>query len=336
MRLRHHIKKTASIDGDNITYRIDVVRADVDPTMLTIIDAWLDDLSTQHYSAHTITSYADSVCYFGRYLHTQGVDWQSCTRVDVERYVGMRLQMDGVGVMSIKQALSAIGQFYRYAMQADYVTHNPTTGYHLKGRPRRLPSIGDETLMVRLLDQPMPDDASEARLWIRDRAMFELMYSSGLRLAELVALDVSDVDLSARVVRVLGKGAKERIVPVGGRAVQAISDYLSHRTLWLEQEDVALFISERLGTRLSARAVQLRIKIAATRAGIEQNLYPHLLRHSFASHLLSASGDLRAVQEMLGHSNISTTQIYTHVDFGALTQVYDRAHPRANIKKGLP
>ncbi len=159
--------------------------------------------------------------------------------------------------------------------------------------------------------------------------MFELLYSSGLRVGELVALDTTDIDLTDLRVRVMGKGNKTRIVPIGAKAAAAITRYLPHRNLWVEQQDSALFISEKLGTRLSTRAVQQRLKVAATRAGIAQNLYPHLLRHCFASHMLSGSGDLRAVQEMLGHSDISTTQIYTHVDFAKLTQVYDRAHPRA-------
>ena len=336
MRLQHYLKKPTSADGadgDGVAYRIDAIRADVPPAMLTIIDTWLDEMRTQRYSAHTIMAYTDGVCLFGRYLYRQDINWQDCTQADVARYVSMRLQVDELSITSVKQALSAIGQFYRYAVQTGCVAHNPTTGYQLKGQPRPLPNIGDESLMARLLDQPTPDDVGEARLWVRDRAMFELMYSSGLRLSELVALDVGDVDLSNRTVRVLGKGAKERIVPVGARAVDAITAYLPHRTLWLEQADVALFISERLGTRLGARAVQLRLKAAAARAGIEQKLYPHLLRHSFASHMLSVSGDLRAIQEMLGHSDISTTQIYTHVDFGALTRTYDKAHPRAVIKK---
>lgn len=162
--------------------------------------------------------------------------------------------------------------------------------------------------------------------------MLELLYSSGLRVGELVALDLADLDLSSCQVRVTGKGNKTRLVPVGRRAIVAIKDYLNHRAIWLAKSETALFISQKFGSRLTTRTVQNRVKLAASRAGIAQNIHPHLLRHCFASHLLSESGDLRAVQELLGHSDISTTQVYTHVDFAKLTQVYDNAHPRA-VKK---
>ena len=140
---------------------------------------------------------------------------------------------------------------------------------------------------------------------------------------------MSDIDKSQRLLRVLGKGGKTRIVPIGEKAWQALINYLPHRSLWVEEQDPAVFVSERYGTRISTRTVQLRIKLHAKRAGIAQDLYPHLLRHCFASHILSDSGDLRGVQELLGHSDISTTQIYTHLDFGHLSQVYDKAHPRS-------
>lgn len=182
--------------------------------------------------------------------------------------------------------------------------------------------------MAQLLDQRPPEDDVQSQLRQRDKAMFELAYSSGLRLSELVGLDVGDVDMSAKTVRVLGKGNKERVVPVGRKAIFALQAYLALRASWARQ-DKALFVS-RHGKRLTPRAVQLRLKVSAKTAGIEHNLYPHLLRHCFASHMLSASGDLRAVQEMLGHQNVATTQIYTQVDFDALTKIYDKAHPRAH------
>lgn len=293
---------------------------------------WCAELSLQNYSPKTIDTYQRSLALFIEFVeadHRLKGTLFSCTRQDLARFFGTRLEEDGISTTSAKLALSAIKRFYQYLIDQGITTHNPATGYRLKPSPRKLPTIADEALMQQLLDQPMPDEPAKARLWVRDKAMFELMYSSGLRVSELASLNIDDIDLNSRVLQVTGKGNKTRQVPIGSKACQALIDYLPHRDLWQEQASPALFISERLGTRLSVRAIQLRLKTCAVSAGIDLNLHPHLLRHCFASHLLSASGDLRAVQDMLGHSNISTTQIYTHVDFGALTRVYDHAHPRA-------
>lgn len=296
-----------------------------------VAQAWLDELSLQNYSEHTITAYTAALMrlmiFIEQDIRLQG-DYLAFDHKDLSRFLALRLEKDNIKTTSAKQELSAIRKFYAHLIKSGKTKHNPTTGYRLKAQPRALPKVGDVDMMAQLLDQPMPDDVAKARLWIRDRAMFELMYSSGLRLSELANLDVTDIDLIAGVVQVLGKGNKMRIVPVGKKAIDAISIYLPHRDLWQENTN-ALFISERHGTRLSPRAIQLRLKVCAASAGIAQNLHPHLLRHCFASHMLSASGDLRAVQEMLGHTDISTTQIYTQVDFGTLTKVYDKAHPRA-------
>lgn len=319
--------------------------------MSLVIERWLSSLMRQNYSSHTLSAYQASVCRFGGFLGHHGLNWQACSTKDLERYVVTRLEQDGVQTTSIKRDISAIKRLYQFAIKeqeqkADDKTkiHNPTIGYRLKSAPRPLPVVLDVDLMKQLLEQASPDDPKQADLWVRDKAMFELMYSSGLRLAELASLDMADVDLSAKLVRVLGKGKKMRIVPIGAKAVQAINAYLPYRTMWQAKKVAnkttkpgntitALFISEQYGKRLGKRAIQLRLSLCATRAGIAQNLHPHLLRHSFASHLLSSGGDLRAVQELLGHSNLSTTQIYTHVDFGSLTKVYDKAHPRAFASK---
>lgn len=237
--------------------------------------------------------------------------------------------MDGLAISSVQQELSAIRHFYDWLLTNNKVLVNPAAHYQIKRQSRPLPAIADIDLITQLLDQPAPDDPKQAAIWSRDLAMMELLYSSGLRVGELVAVDLKDLDLSGYQVWVTGKGNKTRTVPVGRRAISAIKVYLNYRAIWLAKDETALFISQKLGRRLTTRTVQTRLKIAASRAGIAQNLYPHLLRHCFASHLLSESGDLRAVQELLGHSDISTTQIYTHVDFAKLTQVYDRAHPRA-------
>lgn len=302
------------------------------------LTAWCQSLSLQNYASKTIETYQLAIRQFIEFVdadhHLDG-DITACRRQDLARFFGTRLEEDGISSASAKLILSAIKRFYHYLIDQGIAAHDPTTGYRLKSAPRKLPSIADETLMQKLLDQPMPSEPAKARLWIRDKAMFELAYSSGLRVSELASLDIDDIDLDAQVLRVTGKGNKTRQVPIGSQACQALKSYLPHRDLWQEQYSPALFISERHGTRLGVRAIQLRLKACAASADIDQNLHPHLLRHCFASHLLSASGDLRAVQEMLGHSNISTTQIYTHVDFGALTRVYDHAHPCAQRRKNL-
>ena len=192
-----------------------------------------------------------------------------------------------------------------------------------------MPGLIDIETIHQILDQSEPETEVQQQMWRRDKAILELLYSSGLRLAEVQSLRIRDLDFNRQLLRITGKGNKTRIVPIGEKSWQALCHYLPHRALWVEAQDPAVFISERLGTRLSTRTVQLRIKHQAKRAGIAQDLYPHLLRHCFASHLLSDSGDLRGVQELLGHSDISTTQIYTHLDFGHLSQVYDQAHPRS-------
>lgn len=297
--------------------------------LLAPVHRWLNTLAVRNHSVHTLTAYFAALSQLALFLRGKRLTWTRCDKRQLAQHISQRLDEDKLALASVQQELSAIRHFYGWLLEEDLARINPTTGYQLKRSPRPLPAIADVDLLTQLLDQPIPDTPEQARLWLRDKAMFELLYSSGLRVGELVALDTTDIDLTDLRVRVMGKGNKTRIVPIGAKAAAAITRYLPHRNLWVEQQDSALFISEKLGTRLSTRAVQQRLKVASARAGIAQNLYPHLLRHCFASHMLSSSGDLRAVQEMLGHSDISTTQIYTHVDFAKLTQVYDRAHPRA-------
>ena len=180
--------------------------------------------------------------------------------------------------------------------------------------------------MARLLDIP-----GKGAIVDRDRAILELLYSSGLRLAELVNLNCGDVDAHDATVRVTGKGSKERIVPVGRHALKALARWQKSRNGLAGVEETALFVSNR-GTRISPRSVQARVSHWARRQGIDTNVYPHLFRHSFATHMLESSHDLRGVQELLGHANIATTQVYTHLDFQHLAQIYDQTHPRARKK----
>lgn len=232
----------------------------------------------------------------------------------------------GLGGRSIQRRLSAVRSFCRYLLREKLIVKNPVHNLSAPRAPKRLPGNLDADTMARLLEIK-----GEGPLVDRDRALLELLYSSGLRLAEIIALDIGDVDLADRTVRVTGKGNRERVVPVGRHALTAIRAWLTARSALAPAAERALFVSNR-GTRLGQRAVQSRVKHWARRQGIDRRVYPHLFRHSFASHLLESSHDLRGVQELLGHANISTTQVYTHLDFQHLARIYDRTHPRARAK----
>ena len=232
----------------------------------------------------------------------------------------------GLSAKSLQRRLSATRMFFRYLLREKHVTRNPVSSVSAPKAGKRLPGNLDTDRMARLLDIP-----GDGPLVDRDRAILELLYSSGLRLAELVDLDCGDVDMRDATVRVTGKGNKDRIVPVGRKALQALEKWQLSRGQIADAEESALFVSQR-GRRISARAVQARVKHWAKQQGIDANVYPHLFRHSFATHLLESSHDLRGVQELLGHANISTTQVYTHLDFQHLAQIYDQTHPRARKK----
>ncbi|MBU2677111.1 MAG: tyrosine recombinase XerC [Gammaproteobacteria bacterium] len=232
----------------------------------------------------------------------------------------------GQSARSIQRRLSAARTFFRYLMREKHVSRNPVTSVSAPKSKKRLPGNLDADRMARLLDIP-----GDTAIVDRDRAILELLYSSGLRLSELTDLDCGDVDMHSRTVHVTGKGNKDRIVPVGRHALQALTRWQKSRAEMADAEETALFVSNR-GTRISTRSVQARVSHWARRQGIDTNVYPHLFRHSFATHLLESSHDLRGVQELLGHANISTTQVYTHLDFQHLAQIYDQTHPRARKK----
>jgi len=232
----------------------------------------------------------------------------------------------GLSSKSIQRRLSASRTFFRYLLREKHVKTNPVQSVSAPKAPKRLPGNLDADRMARLLDIQ-----GEGPLVDRDRAILELLYSSGLRLAELTDLNLGDVDLNDATVRVTGKGNKDRIVPVGKHARHAVQQWSVSRVQLAGQDEPALFVSSR-GSRISRRAVQARVKHWAKQQGIDSRVYPHLFRHSFATHLLESSHDLRGVQELLGHANISTTQVYTHLDFQHLAQIYDQTHPRAKVK----
>ncbi|MEO1201326.1 MAG: tyrosine recombinase XerC [Pseudomonadota bacterium] len=232
----------------------------------------------------------------------------------------------GLGARSIQRRLSAARTFFGYLVREGHIGVSPAGDVSAPKAPKRLPGNLDADRMSRLLEID-----GEGPLVDRDRAILELLYSSGLRLAELVDLNLGDVDLADATVRVTGKGNKDRIVPVGQKARAALSTWQRSRVALASPDEGALFVSKR-GTRLGRRAVQSRVKHWAKVQGIDARVYPHLFRHSFATHLLESSHDLRGVQELLGHANISTTQVYTHLDFQHLAQIYDQTHPRAKAK----
>ncbi|MFT6464785.1 MAG: integrase/recombinase XerC [Halopseudomonas sp.] len=250
--------------------------------------------------------------------------WQALDSPQLRLFVAQRHQA-GLSGRSLQRLLSAVRSLYSYLIRERLCKHNPAVDLRAPKSPRKLPKALDADLTSQLLNDNSDDDW----LAVRDHAMLELFYSSGLRLSELASLDVLALDSAQGEVRVLGKGNKTRLVPVGRLALEALERWLPVRML-VAGDNPALFVGKQ-GRRLSARAIQLRVRAWGVQH-IGQNLHPHMLRHSFASHMLESSGDLRAVQELLGHADISTTQIYTHLDFQHLAQVYDQAHPRAKRK----
>ena len=242
----------------------------------------------------------------------------------------VKLRSQNLAATSVARQLSSWRGFYAFACRRLGFASNPCTGLRPPKAAKALPQILSPDTCTQLLDGDTCA-AADGALLARDRAMFELFYSSGLRLAELVGLDLPALNLQAGEAQVTGKGNKTRIVPVGQQALAAIAAWLPQRLALARADTAAVFVSQR-GTRLTPRNVQLRLNRWALQAGLNQHVHPHMLRHAFATHVLQSSGDLRAVQEMLGHASISTTQVYTHLDWQHLAKVYDQAHPRARKK----
>ena len=277
-------------------------------------------------SAHTVKGYRRDLTVFARYVESmQMAQWTAIDAGFVRGFVAWRHRRS-VGGRSIQRGLSALRTFFDFCMREAAMNRNPARAVSAPKASRRLPNALDTDRVGALMELDGDDPLSA-----RDRAMLELTYSSGLRLSELCALAVADVDLEGGLVKVLGKGRKVRVVPVGRHAREAVRGWLAVRAELAGPGESALFVSRR-GRRISARAVQARFARRALERGIGVHVNPHMLRHSFATHLLESSGDLRAVQELLGHADIGTTQVYTHLDFQHLAAVYDRAHPRARKK----
>ncbi len=292
-------------------------------------------------STHTTSAYAQDLqalwCYAEKRAltctpsltpldaQTTTIDWNALTHIDIRGFAAA-LHSSGSSPRTIQRKLSAVRSFYHFLQREAQCKLNPALEVRAPKGKKRLPDTLDADQMGRLLEFRVHDSLSA-----RDKAILELFYSSGLRLAELVGLDLSSLDFAEHTVRVLGKGSKTRIVPVGRYAIAALKKWLLERSTSADLNETAVFLAR--GRRMSVRSVQLRVAAWARRQGLSVHVHPHMLRHSFATHLLESSGDLRAVQEMLGHATISTTQIYTHLDFQHLASVYEAAHPRARGRK---
>jgi len=277
-------------------------------------------------SARTLSAYRRDLAQLLAFLEDAKIsDPRQVTQHHIRALIAQR-HRQGLGGKSLQRLLSAIRSLYRWLLREGHAEHNPAQPVRAPKSPRHLPATLDADSINQLLDIP-----TNTPLAIRDKAIMELFYSSGLRLAELAGLHWTQLDLASGMLTVTGKGNRTRIVPVGRLAVEALLQWRKVRGQFAALEEPSVFVSNR-GTPISPRAIQQRVRHWAQHQGLPQKVYPHLLRHSFASHMLESSGNLRAVQELLGHADISTTQIYTHLDFQHLAKVYDEAHPRAHKK----
>lgn len=293
--------------------------------MHTDVDAFLEHLQVERrMSVHTLDAYRRDLTALVDWAGEQARgDVRSLQGEDIRAFVAAG-HRGGLSPKSLQRRLSACRSFFQWLLKHGHVVANPAAGVRGPKAPRKLPQVLDVDEATQLVEVPV-----DAPLGLRDRALLELFYSSGLRLSELVGLRWRDLDLEGGLVTVLGKGNRQRSVPVGSHALRALSDWRADSG---GTHDAPVFPG-RGGAPITARAVQLRIRLLAQRQGLFKRVHPHLLRHSFASHVLESSGDLRGVQELLGHADIATTQIYTHLDFQHLAKVYDAAHPRAKRRK---
>jgi integrase/recombinase XerC len=292
------------------------------------IDRFLSHLAHERrISGHTIAAYRRDLLTLTAFCEQRKIaGWAALENAHVRAFAAAE-HAGGLAPRSIQRRLSAVRTFYEFLQREGHSKLNPAHEVRAPKIKKRLPTTLDADQMGRLLEFRVHDSLSA-----RDKAIMELFYSCGLRLAELVSLDLPAVDLIDRTVRVDGKGSKTRILPIGRYAIRALEQWLAERKSLVKGEERALFLS-RGGRRLSVRSVQLRVDTWARRQGLGVHVHPHMFRHSFATHLLESSSDLRGVQELLGHADIGTTQIYTHLDFQHLAKVYDAAHPRARRRQ---
>lgn len=291
------------------------------------VEAFLHKLKHERqYSSHTLDNYARDLKQFLEFHTNTSIDsWSDIHGKEIQAFVAHR-HRNGISAKTIQRELSALRSFFNFLIVENRLKNNPAKDVQAPKIARKLPRTLDADQLQHYLNIN-----DESVLAVRDRAMIEVLYSSGLRLAELIGLNQHDLDLQQGLVNVTGKGKKTRRVPLGSKAITALNSWLKQRAQLPTTDENAVFVNQK-GKRLSARSVQLRLKHWAQKQAMASHVHPHMLRHSFASHILESSGDLRAVQELLGHSDISTTQIYTHLDFQHLAKVYDQAHPRAKKK----
>ena len=301
--------------------------------MNTLVSDYLGHLAVERgASQHTVDAYARDLADYDAFLKARGAgDLTTVTRDDVTAYVG-DLRVRGLAPSTIERHVAAVKGLHKFLVREGVTDNHPTARLPLPKVPERLPEVVSIDDVDRLLSQPFPDSAAG----LRDRAILETLYGTGMRVSELTGLDLTDLDLTQGFVRVFGKGGKERLVPVAGMATHAIEAYVAHGRQYLRPksslrgaDSSAVFLNMR-GGRLTRQAVFSLVRTYGRRVGLE--LHPHTLRHSFATHLLEGGADLRALQEMLGHADISTTQIYTHVDQRHVREEYLTTHPRARLR----
>lgn len=295
--------------------------------MQTQIDRFLAYLNTEkQLSIHTISAYQRDLQQLHEFLSENKIhSWSSVNQQHI-RLFSNSLRIKKLASKTIQRMLSSCRNFFNFLLKEKEIKNNPAATISAPKAPQKLPKTLDVDQISQLLSE---DKKNDSLLALRDHAIMELFYSSGLRLSELSNLNIHDIDFKAASMRVTGKGNKMRELPIGSKALEALHTWLKVRApLTVNNEEQAIFLSQQ-GKRLGNRAIQIRLKLWAQEKGIGTHLHPHMLRHSFASHMLESSSDLRAVQELLGHADISTTQIYTHLDFQHLAKVYDKAHPRA-------
>ncbi len=298
---------------------------------MQLLSMWLKGREIQNQSEHTLDAYFRDVSGFIDFCYLKNIELKQVEASDLREYLAHKVEQDQLSASSLQRHLTSIRQFMKWAKEGRYLEINPADDLQLKRQSRPLPGMIDIETVNMIMDQAAPEQPIAQQLWFRDKALLELLYSSGLRLAEIQGLNIQDIDFERLLLRITGKGNKTRIVPFGRKAKESLLHWLQIYRIWQGEFEptAAVFISQK-GQRLSPRQIENRVKYQAQRAGVNVDLHPHLLRHCFASHMLANSRDLRSVQEMLGHSNLSTTQIYTHIDFEHLAEVYDQAHPRAH------
>lgn len=300
-----------------------------------LLKKWLQSLEIINMSRRTVSAYSQDVEKFFEFCEGKSLSLFDVEASDLREFIGNRVELDHLKNSSISRQVTSIRQFMKWATENKHIAHNTVEDVKVRSNSSYLPTVLDIDVINQILDQAPPADPINHQLWLRDKAIMELFYSSGMRLGELHNLSIGDLDFSRSLVRVTGKGNKQRVIPFGSKARDALYEWFKVYEEWKKcklTRDMPLFVSMR-GGALSYIQIHQRVGFQAKRAGVDTHVHPHVFRHCFATHMLTESHDLRSVQEMLGHASMSTTQIYTHLDFNTLVSSYDKAHPRAIAKK---